>query len=598
MKFQKIKLFKDARYHRNLIFLSPILFILFFIPMVLYVKRIDVPEYIVNMWTGSKVYYDLFCCYKSYFLIGASLIAIILLLIRFKTEDFYLRKTNLYYIPVIIYTALVIISTVTSEYTNISMVGFIDRFEGAVVLVSYMMILFVSINFFCNEADINIALKFLFISSAILGIYGIFQFLNLDPIINTQIGKKFIIPYKLNEIKSITAAQKDIICMTFFNPNYVGSYTAMLFPVSLVMFLSSNKKNLQVLFGIYSCIIFANWTGCLSRAGILGGTAAAVLAIFLLRRNIKSYIKKFLIIIPCYIIIFLLMNIYSGNNLLFKFNNFNPENEAKTMESSKANIEDIKIDKSKVSIITSTETLIVEFKKKNMFLYDASNAPLKYYTDVSEKTFIDDPKYKRYTINYNKDKPVINFKIDNMTIDLYNDGTNVGIVSLRGNAYSTFDHPEHIGFAGHETFASSRGYIWSRTLPMLKNTILKGYGPDTYIFYFPQYDFVGKINAFHTSNIIVDKPHNMYLQIAVNTGVISLIALLILFGAYLFKSMKIYSHINDFNSLNYKGVALFAAVTGYLIAALFNDSVVSVAPVFWIILGLGISCNFIKMEKA
>jgi hypothetical protein len=39
------------------------------------------------------------------------------------------------------------------------------------------------------------------------------------------------------------------------------------------------------------------------------------------------------------------------------------------------------------------------------------------------------------------------------------------------------------------------------------------------------------------------------------------------------------------------GVACFAGVLGYLGAALFNDSVVCVAPVFWAVLGLGIRMN-------
>jgi len=34
-----------------------------------------------------------------------------------------------------------------------------------------------------------------------------------------------------------------------------------------------------------------------------------------------------------------------------------------------------------------------------------------------------------------------------------------------------------------------------------------------------------------------------------------------------------------------------AAVAAYLATGFFNDSVISVAPVFWILLGIGISMN-------
>ena len=68
-------------------------------------------------------------------------------------------------------------------------------------------------------------------------------------------------------------------------------------------------------------------------------------------------------------------------------------------------------------------------------------------------------------------------------------------------------------------------------------------GADTFAMYFPQADYAGKYNIGYfsdTRNVIVDKPHNMYLGIAVNTGVISLIAVLCIFGLYLIDSFKIY----------------------------------------------------------
>ena len=54
---------------------------------------------------------------------------------------------------------------------------------------------------------------------------------------------------------------------------------------------------------------------------------------------------------------------------------------------------------------------------------------------------------------------------------------------------------------------------------------------------------------------------------------------------------------NNFDSLFAQvGVAILAAVLGYAVAGLFNDSVVSVAPVFWVLLGIGISIN-LRLSK-
>ncbi|HMA60603.1 MAG TPA: hypothetical protein VKN64_09940 [Halanaerobiales bacterium] len=59
----------------------------------------------------------------------------------------------------------------------------------------------------------------------------------------------------------------------------------------------------------------------------------------------------------------------------------------------------------------------------------------------------------------------------------------------------------------------SRGFIWSRSLPLLKETWLLGFGADTYPIYFPQDDNVGKLITFDKTRKIMDKPHNMYLRL-------------------------------------------------------------------------------------
>jgi len=43
--------------------------------------------------------------------------------------------------------------------------------------------------------------------------------------------------------------------------------------------------------------------------------------------------------------------------------------------------------------------------------------------------------------------------------------------------------------------------------------------------------------------------------------------------------------------------AIFSAIISYCMAGFFNDSVVSVAPVFWVLLGLGIAMNKSAYKK-
>ena len=131
---------------------------------------------------------------------------------------------------------------------------------------------------------------------------------------------------------------------------------------------------------------------------------------------------------------------------------------------------------------------------------------------------------------------------------------------------------------------------------MLKSTIVAGKGPDTFALYFPQYDFLNKLRYYQTGGIFVDKAHNMYLQTALNTGILSLLALLAIFGMYAVSSIKIYWKEDFSGFLPAAGAACFVAFCGYAVAGLANDSVISVAPVFWALLGLGVWIN-IKLKR-
>jgi O-antigen ligase len=97
--------------------------------------------------------------------------------------------------------------------------------------------------------------------------------------------------------------------------------------------------------------------------------------------------------------------------------------------------------------------------------------------------------------------------------------------------------------------------------------------------------------------MLVDKPHNMYLQILFGEGGIALLAFLTIILLYLVDSFRLYALKKQYKTNQIFGAALCLGVVGYLCAGMFNDSVVSVAPVFWIILGVGIAVNYENRRK-
>ena len=165
------------------------------------------------------------------------------------------------------------------------------------------------------------------------------------------------------------------------------------------------------------------------------------------------------------------------------------------------------------------------------------------------------------------------------------------------------DKIPRIGFASNPNFGSGRGTIWAHSFPLLKKTVVIGTGADTYCAVYPQNDYAFKYNkgqgdVAHNLYLIVDKPHNMYLHMGIGTGIISLLAILLLYGTYLVQSFKLFwkrNLENDF--LSYAGVGTFLGCTGFMVTGLVDDSTVSVMPLFYGLLGMGIAINMIIKRR-
>jgi O-antigen ligase len=108
-----------------------------------------------------------------------------------------------------------------------------------------------------------------------------------------------------------------------------------------------------------------------------------------------------------------------------------------------------------------------------------------------------------------------------------------------------------------------RWYIWKVSLAATWKHVLIGAGPSTLLNYIPQ----GEPGIY--SNAIIDRPHNLYLQVWHAAGLPALLALLSL-GYLTFKNAKV----------QYR-----AAIIGFATAAFFTDSFVGVTPIFFALLG-------------
>jgi putative inorganic carbon (HCO3(-)) transporter len=143
---------------------------------------------------------------------------------------------------------------------------------------------------------------------------------------------------------------------------------------------------------------------------------------------------------------------------------------------------------------------------------------------------------------------------------------------------------KNITIKDNDTVGSSRLYIWKRGITFIPEHPLLGSGPDTFgvIFlekYFDELKYMQDITGG-----IVDKAHNEYLQLAVTSGIPALLIYLALVSFICLKLVKRIRRAEEKYQILYLG--LLMSIIGYLVQAFFNISVVSVAPVFWAMLGI------------
>jgi len=578
----------------DILYLLPLIIAAAIVPLIVHLKIIKLDDVQKSVWMSGDIVADIFSYYKSIIIIIAAVSAVFSLIVKKLKSNLIFRKTYAY-IPLAAFAFFIVLSTALSDYKEVALSGFIERFEGAYTLISYIILTVAAINLIEKESHVKIIINTILISSAIIGIIGIIQLCGID-FFNTRIGKILTLPVEHwnTEKGLILKFENNRVFSTLYNPNYVGSYVVLLIPLCAGVFAYRSKISRRILLALLSVILLLCLVGSKSAAGLAGLVFAILLMLILNRKLIVKNIKS-LSLICCAVItiLFFADQLIGGEvyrNIGEKFINSLTSGK-KSVDATY--IEDVILEGDTLAIQTvgSTIKMMLETDKAPSF-FGEKGKELSVITENNIYKFAD-REYKDFMFEF-KGKNVVKCIVgEKFFYAVLSDG-GFNLVGTNGSLIDVL-HPEKVGFEYKESSFSGRGFIWSRTIPLLRDTIFVGHGPDTFAIYFPQDDILGKLNAYN-SNIIVDKPHNLYLQIAVNTGVISLVAYLALLLIYVITSVKQYFKSNMTRYTEYIGSGIFSGICGYCITGLANDSVVSVAPVFWVLLGLGFSINIMNAE--
>lgn len=572
-------------------YLIPVFIILCIIPIIVKFKQYDPNLSKYSWFSDNTSEMDMFLFYKQrWFLIISSVIAIVTVgKVIYKRNV--IRFTRIF-IPLTIYAVLSIFSTMFSNYATYSLSGSFELFESLFTLLGYCMIVYYVFIFIETERDFVKIQYYLIGFAIIMSVLGIFQFLGYD-FFASELGTNMIVPSKYRDYISMSMAfGAKRVYLTLFNPNYVGVYTALVTPIIAVSLLFQKKIIPIVLmaFTVIGLIICA--IGSQSLAGAIGLVIAFIsISIFMWR----YLLKRIYVTIPIFLLLIIGMVVVNqatghmfSDKLIKSLNSTKEEfmiTEMHTEDDGVYLTTHDNLMKVQCTINDDQTLLLTAYDKNNQVIesqYDPTNCTYHFsdnkfkdivigldLTDAGWFYILEGQKQYKFT-NFNDDKTYY-------YMNKYNKKTKMVTA------------PSSM-FIGNEQFASGRGYIWSRTIPLLKNYVLLGSGPDTFTIVFPQQDYLN-LNHYGYSGKLITKPHNMYLQMWVQTGAISLIAFLIFYGMYFVSSIKLYIRGRFTNFYARFGVAVFIGTFCYMVTGLTNDSNINTAPIFWTLMGVGITLN-------
>lgn len=521
----------------------------------------------------SKGYEDFFHLSKVWILYAATLILFVRFLLQWQGR---LPRILLVFVP---YILLIILSVSFSDYPVTSVFGLVDHYEGGLTQICYALILIFSYGF-SNEEQIHRVIRLVLWAGVAVTLVGILQFTG-SPLFGRMLpGETF--PTGLGWKGDLPG-----ISSTLGNSNYTGTYAILLIPLAVMTMIKEKNivKKVFALLIFYGAGIFL-LLGSLSRAGYISFIILCVPGAVLLWKRQKKQVLWVIMAVAYTTFIFLWMNSASKGLIGNELRGLNPFSKP-VAEIGKLVFQEIRTDNETARLQTNKWVLNIRSNETGFSLEDELGRPVQSTIDKDDGriTLTQEPYDNIHAwVQVKDDIKWILVEMEGKEIEFVHTGQDMKVVGF--NSVLTDIAPvKASNLIKDETFASGRGYIWSRALPLLKGALIWGYGPDTFAYIFPQNDIVGKLN-YGSIWVIIGKPHNWYLQIALGSGLLSLLCLLIYFAWYGIKTLQ--KHFRGPWESAGPAMGILFSVIGFFLTGVFNDSVVSVSPILWMLTGFGI----------
>ena len=557
-------------------------------------------------WFGADdVSLDVFLKVKGQLLVAVAVVMIIILAFNMFLEAKAIKPPVWMYL-VFGYAGLTTISTVMSKYRSFGFNGMFEQQETLWVILAYCVVLIYAFVFAKDSYGINFVRVALGILAVVQSMIGLSQLVGAD-FWGTKLGRYLIIPSSFDNAESIretlsftfSGSGNHQVYLTFYNPNYVGSYAALVFPIFLVLSIFSKKIWKKVFWGIMTVMNFLCAMGSGSKTFLGAFVVSAVFAVIIFRKKLK---KGWPIVVGFAAIIIVSTTIYFryiGTSLISYVSN------AIAVQKNDSLLEKVELKKDHAEItyngVKFNVTYTAEGEQASIYFSREDNTLIEYTTnedgslvtlkdeklkDLSFQYMLPGGDMEGYLINCNTPKGSFAFMATDEGYKIY---------AGPGKLDDIYNAPAAI-IKDHDAFASGRGYIWSRTFPVYFKHLLLGTGADTFTIAFPQNDYIGRLNGGF-GGMIITKPHDLFLQIGVQSGGLALFCFVGIAVLYVIQTFKLLWKREMKEETETFGAAISLGIIGYLFAGIFNDSCVALAPLYWVLLGVGYGINAYIAKK-
>ncbi len=563
--------------------LIPIILILCFMPFVVYLAEYDY-GYSEYLWhSDNSILLDFYTYYRGIIFQVIAFFMVVILAFRLPLYKEDTKSWKIFY-PLVGYCVLVILSSIFSDNPKASWLGNFCTLEGTFVLIGYCLAAFYTYQIMKEQdyGTVICAIQVMFVPMSIVGWFQVFK----HDLLNYEWVQKLVMPNYLFEEYGGTV--EDVftgnnVFLTLYNPNFAAVFLVLFSCVFLVLAVYAENWKKRVINGVLllDALILCWFT--YTRAALVA--LAVVLIVFALCL-IKEHKKLLLVVLSAAVVLFVVFFIVDWANG-GKFINRLVDTQKDT------GLESMLTTERGVEITYEGNAYILTFSEdsKSICLTDVAGNEIATEFTASEEMILPFGQDSYATVIEWDGYNTILMLLENTTLQFIEEGGMYYYYTDWGKIDSMTEI-NHVDFGGLESLGSGRVYIWSRILPILKNYILIGSGPDTFAEEYPQNDYVGKIIYAENPGRIMERAHNDYLMRWVQTGLLSLVCLLVFYGLFIKKCFGFYKNTSKNSESSQLGMGCFLGCVGYLVCCLFSDSTLYTTPIFYVFIGLALAAAY------